>query len=88
MQGMVRQPFHLLSQAIRGESFDGFNDPCVQPPPSFLEQTAVSHLMGQGVFEGEFALREQPRLVEELSRLQAGEAAVQGRLGPLGHGLQ
>jgi len=42
----------------------------------------------QGVFEGKFALGEQPRFVEELGRLQVCQTAVQGRLGQLGNGLQ
>ena len=78
---MVRQPFHLLGQAIRVEHFKGLDDPCVQHPPPLLEQTVVGHLVGQGMLEGEFALGEQPRLIEELGRLQVGEAAVEVRLG-------
>ena len=44
--------------------------------------------MGQGVLEGEFALGEQPRLVEELGSLQVYKATVQVRLRHLGNSLQ
>ena len=86
--GMVRQPFDLLGQAVRVEPFEGLDNAPMQRPPPLLEQTAVGHLVGQGVFEGEFALGEQPRLIEELGRLQVGQATVQVRLGQLGNGLQ
>ena len=84
---MVRQAVHLFGQAVRGELLEGLDNAGMQHPPSLLEQTAVGHLVGQGVLEGEFALGEQPRLVEELGRLQVGQATLQVRLGQLGNGL-
>src|SRR5262249_51976783 len=71
-----------------GERFQGLDDAGVQHPSPLLEETVISHLVRQGVREGEVALGEQPRLVQELSRLQMGEAAVERRLGQLGNGLQ
>ena len=48
----------------------------VQDSPPLLEQTAVGHLVRQGVLEGVLALGKEPRLVEELGRLEVRQAAV------------
>jgi hypothetical protein len=85
---MVRQPLDLVIQSIDIEPFERLNNAGVQPPSPLLEQTVVGHLVRQGVLEGEFALGEQPGLVEELCRLQVGQATIQGRLRQLGDGLQ
>ena len=53
-----------------------------------LEETAVGHLVGQGVLEGVFPLGEQARLVEELGPLELRQAAVQRLLREVGNGLQ
>ena len=53
-----------------------------------LQQTAVGHLVRQGVLEGVVALREQAGFVEELGGLQVRQAPVQRLLGLLGNGLQ
>ena len=87
-EGMVRQAVHLFGQVVRGEVFEHLDNAGMQAPPSLLEQTAVGDLMRQGVLEGEFALREQPGLVEELSGLQVGQATLQHLLGQLGNGLE
>jgi hypothetical protein len=42
----------------------------VQPPPSLLEETAIGHLVGEGVFEGILPLGEEACLVEELGPLE------------------
>src|SRR5262245_18959637 len=57
-------------------------------PPSVLEKAAVGYLVSQGMLKGEFTLREEARLVEELGRLEASEAAVHGVFGHLGNILQ
>jgi hypothetical protein len=59
---MVRQPFHLLGQAVRVERFKGLDDAGMQHTPPLLEQTAIGHLMGEGVLEGVLALGEEPPL--------------------------
>ena len=71
-----------------GERLEGLDDAGMQHPPPLLEQTAVGHLVGQGVLEGVLALGEEARLVEELGRLEVRQAAVQRLLGQLGNGLQ
>ena len=87
-QGMVGQPFDLLGHPVPGERLQGLDDAGVQRPPPLLEETAVGHLVGQGVLEGVLELGEQLRLVEELGRLQVRQAVVQGLLGQLGNGLE
>jgi hypothetical protein len=52
-----------------------------------LQETAVGHLMGEGVLEGVFALREEAGFVEELGGLQVAETAAQFLLGQLHNGL-
>ena len=87
-QGMVRQAFDLLGRPVPGERLQGLDDAGVQHPPPLLQETAVGHLVRQGVLEGVLTLGEEPRFVEELGRLEMREATMQRRLGPLGDGLQ
>ena len=54
--GVVGQAIHLLAQALGREGLQHLNNPAVEDAPPLLEQTAVGDLMGQGVFEGIFAL--------------------------------
>ena len=55
-QGMVGQAFDLLGHPLSGEGFEGLDDPRVQGAPPLLEETAVGHLVGEGVLEGVCAL--------------------------------
>ena len=48
-------------------------------PGAAPEQTAVSHVVCEGVLEGVLVLGKQPGLVEELCRLHVGQVAVQVR---------
>jgi hypothetical protein len=73
---VVGQAIHLLGQALGSESLQRRDDPAVQDAPPLLEQPAVGHLVGQSMLEGEFTLGKQPRLVEQLGRLQVIEAPV------------
>ena len=66
----------LVAVPSRRTSEDGVVGVCVSALPALVGQTAVGHLVGQGVLEGEFTLGEQPRLVQELGGLQVVEAAV------------
>src|SRR5262245_51485346 len=85
---MVGQAIHLLGQSLGRECLKHLNDLAVEDAPPLLEQTAVGHLVSQGVLKGEYALREQPRLVEKLGCLQVRKATVQRLLGQFGNGLQ
>jgi hypothetical protein len=42
----------------------------VQQTAPFLEQTAIGHLVGQGVLKDVCTLREQARLIQEFGRLE------------------
>src|SRR5262245_446979 len=85
---MVRQALDLLGQAVGSEAFEGLDDVGVEHATALLKQTPIRHLVCQSMLEGVDLLGEQPRLVEELSSLQMGEATVQGCLSQLSNGLQ
>ncbi len=70
------------------ERLEGLDDAGMQHPPPLLQQTAVGHLVGQGMLEGVDLVGEEARLIEELRRLEVRQAAMQRLLGQLGHGLQ
>jgi hypothetical protein len=85
---MVRQALDLFGHSVPGERFDGFNDVGMEHAPPLLEQTAVGHFMGKGMLEGVLALRKEPRLVQELRRLQVRQGMVQGVFGQLSNSLE
>ena len=76
-QGMVRQSVDLLGQPVGIQLLQGRHNAGVQHPPPLLEETAVGHLVGEGVLEGVLPLGEQARLVEELGPLELRQTAVQ-----------
>ena len=71
--GVVRQPFDLVGEAVGIERFDGLHNARVQGSASLLQETAVRHLVRQGVLEGVGQFGEQASLVEEFGGLQARE---------------
>ena len=81
---MMRQPFDLVRAAPRSAlghprrrvCFEGLDHARVQPPPPLQQETAVGHLVRQGVLEGIFALGEQAGLIQELGRLQVRQAPL------------
>ena len=79
-QGMVGQAFDLLGHPVPGERLQGLDDAGMQRPPPLLQEAAVGHLVGEGVLEGVLVLGKEPRLVQELGRLQgASRLTVQRR---------
>ena len=87
-QGMVRQAFDLLGHPLGRERLKGLDNARVQHPPPLQQETAVGHLVRQGMLEGVFRLGEQAGLIQELRRLQVRQAAVQRRLGHVRNGPQ
>ena len=85
--GVVRQASDLLTYLAPSKRFQGRDDAGMQRPPPLLEETAVGHLVGQGMRKGVFVCRKEPRLVEKLRRLEVREAAGYGVFGHLGNGL-
>ena len=73
-QGVVGQALDLLGQSVGIQLLQGRDNAGVQPAPSLLQEAAVGHLLGEGVLEGILDLGEEACLVEELGRLQMGEA--------------
>jgi hypothetical protein len=102
VQGMVRQTFDLVRalpsgrKALRPRSplgpsrgrqrLQGLDNTRMQEAPPLLEEAAVGHLVRQGMLKGIDPLGDKACLVEELGRLQVGEAALQHRLRQLGNG--
>jgi len=62
-----REPLDVLGQAFGGGRLYCLETPRGEDSTAPEEEAAVGHLIGQGMLEGECSLREQPRLVEELS---------------------
>ena len=75
----------LLDKPIRIQFLNRLDDTTVKPAPPFLEQAAVSDLVGERVFEGVFELGEKTRLIEKLAGLEAarGRGAIPLRINPL-----
>ena len=80
-QSMVRQGLDLLGQAIPSERFQACDNASMQHPPPLQQQAAICHLVGEGVLKGVLALGKEPRLVQELGRLEMCQTALQCRLG-------
>ena len=87
VQSMVRQALDLFGQAVRREAFEGLYDVGMEYTPSLLKQTAIGHLVRQGVLEGVGAFWEQARFVEEFGGLHVREATMQRLCGDVGNGL-
>jgi hypothetical protein len=85
---VVRQRLELLCQTVGMERLDRVDDPGVEGPAPLVEQAPVGHVVDERVLEGVLEIREQARLVEELTREKVGEAGAQRLLGPLGDGLE
>ena len=81
VEGVVGELLDVLREASRIEVLDGLDDPGMEGAPPLLKQAAVRHLVGQRMLERVFEVGEKLRLVEELRRLQVGEAAPKRILG-------
>ena len=66
---VVGERIEVFAQAVRVDPLICLDHQRVEGPFGLLDQTPVSHLVYQGVLEGEFALRKKVRLVEELGSL-------------------
>jgi hypothetical protein len=71
---MVGEPLHVPAQTLGMHVLDGRHDPGMQRPTSLLQQRAVRHVLRERVLERVLHGREQAHLVEELRRLQLGQA--------------
>jgi hypothetical protein len=82
------QPLDLLGHPLPSERLQGLDDAGVEHTPPLQQEAAVGHFVRQGVFEGVFQLGEEPRLIEELGRLEVHETTMQHRLRHVGDRLQ
>jgi hypothetical protein len=83
---MVGQPLDVLDQAVAVDRLDRFEDPGVEDALAILEEAPVHDLVGQRMLEGVLGLGEEPRLVEKLGRLKAGQAGAELFLRQIGDG--
>ena len=83
---MVGQLLGVLGEPVGIRRLDGFDDPGVQGATAVLKQAAVGHVVGEGVLEGQFRIREEARLVYKLRGLEPSEAAMKPFLRDLGDG--
>ena len=77
---VVRQPLHVLDEAIGVQALDGGRHRGVKIAPALPQETGVGHVVGQRVLEGVLQIREELRLVEELRLLEMREPPPQGLL--------
>ena len=77
-QGMMGQPFDLLGHPVPGERLQGLNDAGMQGPPPLLQEAPVGHLVRESMLEGVLVLREETRLVEKFSGLEAVPGCAAG----------
>jgi len=66
---VVRKPLDLFGHALFAQPFKHRHAPSVQHAAPLLEKTAIRNLVGKGMLEGVFDLREGGRLVDELGGL-------------------
>ena len=67
----------LLVQALGMQALDRLHDGSMERAAAILQQRAISDVVGERVLEGVFQIREKPRLVQELRRLQLRERTPQ-----------
>ena len=60
---MVGQPFDLFGQAVGIERLQDLDDAGMEHPSPLRKETAVGHLVGKGVLEGEGEIGEEAGLV-------------------------
>ena len=83
---MPRSP---LDNPVPPQSLKDLDKTRVQHQPSLLEQTVISHLVGEGVLEHQLTLGKQSGFIEELSSLpNCARPQVQRCLGQVSDGLE
>ena len=84
---VMREPVDPFGHAVCTQLFEDHHTPGVQRAPPFLEEAAIGHLVGEGVLERVFELREEARLIEKLGGLEVGQAVPQLVFGRLRDGV-
>src|SRR5262249_47198675 len=78
----------MLSQPVGMETLDALHDLPMEGAPSLLQEARVGDVVREGMLEGVREIREEPRLVEELSGLQVAQAAPDSPLRSFGDRLK
>jgi len=81
---VVGQPLDVLPEPLGVAALDGLDRPGVESAPAVLKEASLGQLVSQRVLEGVLDVGEQARLVQELGRLQPGEALRQRVRGSSG----
>ncbi|HEX9408362.1 MAG TPA: hypothetical protein VGA23_01790 [Methylomirabilota bacterium] len=76
-QRMLREPLHLLGEAVSVQALHGFRDSGVEVAAPVVEEAPIGHLMRKRVLEGEFQVGKEARLIEELGRLEVAQRATE-----------
>ena len=66
---MVGQPLDLLRQPLPCKDLNGLRNAGMEHAPPLQQETAIGHLVGEGMLEGVFTLGEQAGLIEKLGGL-------------------
>ena len=84
-QGVMRELLDVLAETVGVQVLDGADDGPVQRLPALAQEPAVGDVVRQRVLERVLELGKQSRLVQELTGLEASEAAAAGFLVEAGH---
>src|SRR6516162_3892405 len=78
----------MRGQPVRIGPLDGLHYSYVEGAPPALEKAPVGHFVAQRVGERVLDIRQERKLAQEFSGLEASDRGVQLILGDLGNGLQ
>ena len=78
--GVVRERLRVLLDPGAGHAREGAGDRRVKGAALLAQEAAVGHVVGERVLEGVLDLGVEPRLVQQLGRLQPRKALAQGAL--------
>src|SRR2546425_11650402 len=85
---MVAEPLDVFCLPFRIQLFDRADDLGMERAAPLMKQAAERNIMGQGMLERVFELREQTGFVEELGGLEVREPAPERRFGQLADGVK
>src|SRR5262245_13834543 len=78
----------VLAETVPMEGLDRVDEPRVQRAPALQQQATIRDLLRERMLEGVLKIRKQPRLVEELGRLQMFEPSTELVLREFGNRLE
>jgi hypothetical protein len=85
---MVSEALHPFGESVPIQALDRLHDLGVQRAPALLQQTAVSHLLSEGVAKRVFEIGKKIHFIQEFGGLELGKTAAQLVLGLVGDRLE